>query len=123
MSKAPSPMNRRQALKSVAAVPALGLAAGGGAATNGTGKVDGVSGATVQVSASQLEDLKGELPRGRIGKFEISRLIMGGNLIGGWAHARDLLYVSSLFKAYNMLGNLDRAGRHLDAVRRLEEGS
>jgi hypothetical protein len=26
---------------------------------------------------------------------------MGGNLIGGWAHSRDLLYVSSLFKAYN----------------------
>ena len=26
---------------------------------------------------------------------------MGGNLIGGWAHARDLLYASSLFKAYN----------------------
>jgi hypothetical protein len=28
-------------------------------------------------------------------------MLMGGNLIGGWAHARDLLYVSSLFKAYN----------------------
>ena len=26
---------------------------------------------------------------------------MGGNLIGGWSHARDLLYVSELFKAYN----------------------
>lgn len=26
---------------------------------------------------------------------------MGGNLIGGWAHARDLIYVPSLFKAYN----------------------
>jgi hypothetical protein len=26
---------------------------------------------------------------------------MGGNLIGGWAHSRDLLYVPSLFKAYN----------------------
>jgi hypothetical protein len=28
-------------------------------------------------------------------------LICGGNLIGGWAHSRDLSYVSSLFKAYN----------------------
>ena len=28
-------------------------------------------------------------------------MVLGGNLIGGWAHARDLLYVSSLFKAYN----------------------
>lgn len=26
---------------------------------------------------------------------------MGGNLIGGWAHSRDLLYVPSLFRAYN----------------------
>jgi hypothetical protein len=36
-----------------------------------------------------------------IGKHEISRLIAGGNLIGGWAHSRDLIYVSTLFKAYN----------------------
>jgi len=45
--------------------------------------------------------LKGELPKGKIGKHEISRLIAGGNLIGGWAHSRDLIYVSTLFKAYN----------------------
>jgi Protein of unknown function (DUF1559) len=31
----------------------------------------------------------------------ISRLIMGGNLIGGYAHSRDLLYVSRLLRAYN----------------------
>jgi hypothetical protein len=43
----------------------------------------------------------GGLPTGRIGDVEISRLIIGGNLIGGWAHARDLLYASELFKAYN----------------------
>lgn len=41
------------------------------------------------------------LPLGKIGKLEISRIIMGGNLIGGWAHSRDLIYVSRLFKAYN----------------------
>lgn len=50
---------------------------------------------------SSLKDLKGELPKGKIGNHEISRLVLGGNLIGGWAHARDLIYVSSLFKAYN----------------------
>jgi hypothetical protein len=27
--------------------------------------------------------------------------VLGGNLIGGWAHSRDLIYVPSLFKAYN----------------------
>lgn len=42
-----------------------------------------------------------QVPRGKLGKLEVSRLIMGGNLIGGWAHSRDLIYASSLFKAYN----------------------
>lgn len=41
------------------------------------------------------------LPCGKIGDLTISRMVMGGNLIGGWAHARDLLYSSQLFKAYN----------------------
>ena len=40
------------------------------------------------------------LPTGRIGKVEISRIICGGNLIGGYAHSRDLTYVSSLLKHY-----------------------
>ncbi|MHB1034778.1 MAG: hypothetical protein ACYC35_09615 [Pirellulales bacterium] len=41
------------------------------------------------------------MPTGQIGKVKISRLILGGNLIGGWAHSRDLMYVSRLFKEYN----------------------
>ncbi|MGA2035063.1 MAG: hypothetical protein ABSG68_22675 [Thermoguttaceae bacterium] len=41
------------------------------------------------------------MPCGKIGKVSISRLVLGGNLIGGWAHSRDLMYVSNLFKAYN----------------------
>jgi hypothetical protein len=40
------------------------------------------------------------LPAGKIGNVTISRLICGGNLIGGWAHSRDLVYVSSLLKQY-----------------------
>lgn len=43
----------------------------------------------------------GALPQGEICGVKISRLVLGGNLIGGWAHARDLMYVSNLFKAYN----------------------
>ncbi len=42
-----------------------------------------------------------ELPKGKIGNLEISRLIMGGNLIAGWAHSRDLPYVSTLMRRYN----------------------
>jgi hypothetical protein len=37
---------------------------------------------------------------GRIGKVAISRLICGGNLISGYAHSRDLIYVSTLLKNY-----------------------
>ena len=41
------------------------------------------------------------LPTGKIKGLEISRMICGGNLIGGWAHSRDLIYVSPLVKAYH----------------------
>lgn len=41
------------------------------------------------------------IPTGKIGDVRMSRLICGGNLIGGWAHSRDLIYVSKLLKAYN----------------------
>jgi len=41
-----------------------------------------------------------EMPRGRIGKLNVSRLICGGNLTSFFAHSRDLIYVSSLLKQY-----------------------
>jgi hypothetical protein len=44
---------------------------------------------------------KGSLPMGKIGKLAISRLISGGNLISGWAHSRDLVYLPSLMRNYN----------------------
>jgi hypothetical protein len=43
----------------------------------------------------------GSLPCGKIGNVSISRLLIGGNLIGGWAHSRDLMYASKLFTSYN----------------------
>ena len=41
------------------------------------------------------------MPCGKIGDVSLSRLFIGGNLIGGWAHSRDLMYASKLFTAYN----------------------
>jgi hypothetical protein len=38
---------------------------------------------------------------GRIGNVQISRLICGGNLMGGYAHSRDLIYVSDLIRHYH----------------------
>ena len=40
-------------------------------------------------------------PMGRIGEHAFSRLMLGGNLIGAYAHARDLPYVSTLMRRYN----------------------
>lgn len=40
------------------------------------------------------------LPQGRIKDLKISRIICGGNLISGYAHSRDLIYVSPLLKHY-----------------------
>jgi hypothetical protein len=54
-------------------------------------------------AGSDLPDYSGpvrSMPRGRIGALEISRLICGGNLTSGYAHSRDLIYVSSLLKQY-----------------------
>jgi hypothetical protein len=40
------------------------------------------------------------LQRGKFGKYEVSRLIIGGNLISGSAHAGELLYQSALMTHY-----------------------
>ena len=45
------------------------------------------------------DSVKG-LPAGRIGQVKISRIICGGNLINGYAHSRDLTYVSELLRHY-----------------------
>ena len=68
------------------------LAQQGGAA-KGTGEGDGPK--RLLRPGSQAK-----LPTGKLGKLEISRLVMGGNLIAGFAHSRDLTYLSSLLKHY-----------------------
>lgn len=50
---------------------------------------------------TKLDALKEPCPMGRIGDMKVSQVILGGNLVGGWAHARDLIYVSDLVKAYH----------------------
>jgi hypothetical protein len=47
------------------------------------------------------ENSASSLPKGKIAGQEFSRLMMGGNLIGGWSHSRDLSYVSMLMRRYN----------------------
>jgi hypothetical protein len=45
--------------------------------------------------------VQAELPKAKIGKLEISRLILGGNLLTHYTHSRDLRYVYSLAAHYN----------------------
>ncbi|MDR1336997.1 MAG: DoxX family membrane protein [Tannerella sp.] len=95
------PNTRREALKNLVSLPLLGGLGWGAWRTSRAYGMDVMSGATVQVNRIALSELKGELPKGKLGDCQLSRLIMGGNLIGGWSHARDLIYTDSLFKAYN----------------------
>ena len=41
------------------------------------------------------------LAKGKIGKLEVSRLVLGGNLLTHYTHSRDLKYVYSLAAHYN----------------------
>ena len=98
---ATSLMNRREVLKDLAALPVLGLMGWGAWHSGKTYGIDTLSGATIQLNRASLSELKGVLPKGKLGVHEMTRLVAGGNLIAGFAHARDLLYVDTLFKAYN----------------------
>jgi len=117
-SSVPGRFSRRQLLASLTGVPFVGgfalavlkqhgwnsheetqLAARLG--SGGTPKVDAITSPSKTFNWARLEDLKGKVPTARIGNVELSRVILGGNLMGGWAHARDLIYVSKLVKAYH----------------------
>ena len=65
-------------------------------------EVDALSGASrTHTNWAKFADLKKPMSKGTIKGLDFSRIIMGGNLVGGWAHARDLMYVSELVKAYH----------------------
>jgi uncharacterized membrane protein YphA (DoxX/SURF4 family) len=114
-------LDRRELIRNLISVPAIGVFAYAlykkrkwDSFEEKLLKVEGIdanSGATLlKFNYSSLKDLKGEVPKGVINytgkdgktaQFELGRLIAGGNLIGGWAHARDLIYVSKLVKTYH----------------------
>lgn len=84
-----SKTNRRNFLKkSVAASAALGL-----------GLEEKALMAQAAKKPAAATAVKG-LPMGKIGNVNISRVFAGGNLISGFAHSRDLIYVSPLLNNY-----------------------
>ena len=93
--------SRRELLKGLATLPFLGGVVIGSFSRGSSLEPDALSGATIALKKYDLSDLKGELPKGKLGDLEISRLVLGCNLIGGWSHSRDLHYVSQLFRQYN----------------------
>lgn len=102
---------RRELLMSLSSLPVLG--AFGYAFFRRHGRVwerenlesqtDAVTSATLKMfDFKDIKDLKKPLDKyGQIGNLKLSRMFLGGNLIGGWAHARDLIYVDKLVKAYH----------------------
>jgi hypothetical protein len=46
------------------------------------------------------KDSEKGMPYGMLGKTKLSRMFLGGNLVGGFMHCRDLKYVTDLFRAY-----------------------
>ena len=52
-------------------------------------------------AANSMPAAANPLPQGTLGTMEFSRLMIGGNLISGYAHSRDLPYVSTLMRRYN----------------------
>ncbi len=59
------------------------------------------AGASGSSSGKKQEAGNEKMACGQIKDLKVSRIFCGGNLIGGWAHSRDLIYVSSLVKAYH----------------------
>ncbi len=68
------------------------LAAAGAVHAVGAAAADGQDAATTQDENA--------MPCGMLGKAKLSRIFLGGNLIGGYMHCRDLSYVNQLFRAY-----------------------
>ncbi|RPH98337.1 MAG: DoxX family protein, partial [Calditrichaeota bacterium] len=60
----PAPSSRREALKNLATLPALGVMGWGALHARGNYDVDATTGATIQIGQKALGELKGELPKG-----------------------------------------------------------
>ncbi|HOW39228.1 MAG TPA: DoxX family protein [Bacteroidales bacterium] len=102
--------SRREMIKNLAVVPLFGAVFFGMAKKRGwisfeedalNAKPQAVSGASLLLGKTMsVKELKGKVPAGKIKNAELSRIMIGGNLISGFAHARDLIYVSTWLKKY-----------------------
>lgn len=91
-------VNRRSLIKGLAAMPLVYGLSRVNAVANEITKERGY---ITEKALVALQDLKGTLPKGKLGKYEISRLVLGCNPMGGWTHSRDLSYVGQLAKQWH----------------------
>jgi len=100
-----SDMKRRDMIKGLAGIPFLGVFAYTFLKKKSFEErhlIDASSGATNQpLSFQALDELSSPVSTGLIKDKTFSRIILGGNLLNGNAHSRDLIYVSKLVKAYH----------------------
>ena len=77
-------------------------------------KVEAVTSATVKVHEfTALAALKAPfVEKAKVGGVEISRLALGGDLIAGHAHARDLIWTDEFMRRYNSGATLPRTVRY-----------
>jgi hypothetical protein len=65
----------------------------------------GLKGSVARAAAAAEADspapAAGAMPKSKIGKLEVSRLLLGGNLLTHYTHSRDLKYVYTLAAHYN----------------------
>lgn len=103
----PDRFSRRDFLNQSLAAGALAAASTAGVAAAQTP----TAGATVSAGS-----VANPVPCGMLGSAKISRLMLGGNLVSGYMHSRDLKYVNSLFRAYvteqKMMETLALAEKH-----------
>ncbi len=103
---------RREIVKNLAVLPVIGLAFWGTVQKNmgwNSFEEDQLSlkikenpdRSSLKTQDERLKDLQGKVPSGRIRDLEISRIVMGGNLLSGFAHSRDLIYVSNMLREYH----------------------
>jgi hypothetical protein len=88
-----SNMNRRTLLKDSLSATAAGALAWHATAANLF--------ADDKAAASEANVLADGLPMGRLGKLNVSRMLLGGNLLTHFTHSRDLQYVYKLAAHYN----------------------
>lgn len=114
MNHTPAPsLERRALLKNMISIPVLGGFAFAVAKNHGwtrfeendltsaLNNTDGTTAPTIKLTdVVDLTQLRKPIPKGKIGDLDVGRIICGGNLISGFAHSRDLIYVSQFLKNY-----------------------